>query len=274
MELKWTNNPEYERQKRDHNLRLQGWTQEQIEAMYEEAAATRGWWKNRPPSTSGIFAQLRTQEERDALDARLHGGHNEFTRRIFGLPEPEPEPGKTVDSPVSESGGVSQSRASSPRQTKDISRRTRGGGITKNTAQIQSVVNRGTRSRRAAPTSAKLSMIGRRPKRARASNVADEPDSSVAQTKPHKTRQPKVYKKERASRRLAGKAPEYHMLLNGGTAPWLHENPSRHPPKSRKRKGPSNKKSMQVNGAKPRGISKSGHTGTKRLKKSKKQSGG
>lgn len=67
--------------------------------------------------------------------------------RMFGLkpePEPEPEPG-IADAPASER--VSQPRALSPRPPKDTSRKTRGGRITKSTAQIQSVANHSTGSR-------------------------------------------------------------------------------------------------------------------------------
>jgi hypothetical protein len=47
---------------------------------------------------------------------------------------------------------------------KDISRKTRGGRITKNTTQIQSVTNRSTRSRQAAPILAEALTPNRRPK--------------------------------------------------------------------------------------------------------------
>jgi len=103
--------------------------------------------------------------------------------RIFGL-EPEPEPGM-VGTPASER--VSQPRASSPRPPKDTSRRTRTGRITKNAAQSQSVANRGTRSRsrRAAPTPAEVSMSSPQSKRVRL--APDHPDDNTTQVLP-KTR--------------------------------------------------------------------------------------
>jgi hypothetical protein len=95
---------------------------------------------------------------------------------------------------------------------------------------------------RTRPEVAQASIADRRSKRARASNVADKPDESTAQvprktrkrqpkvykkrpsdavhninnrvlqSRPHNTRQRKVYKQERGSRRLAGRLPEYGML--------------------------------------------------------------
>jgi hypothetical protein len=102
----------------------------------------------------GIFSRL-TQEELDAKhrawDA-LGVSREEQAElvRMFGLkpePEPEPEPG-IADALASER--VSQPRASSPRPPKDTSRKTRGGRVTKSTVRIQSIANRGTRSRQTA----------------------------------------------------------------------------------------------------------------------------
>jgi hypothetical protein len=289
-----------ERRMRDLDLRQKGWTQEQIDAMDREEAAAqaaaRERWK--PPQK-----ELLTQEELDAKQRTYDawGISREEQAEMFGL-KPEPEPGK-ADAPASER--VSQPRASSHRPPKDTSRKTRGGRITKSTAQSQSVTNRGTRSRQAA-TPAEAPTPDRRSKRARASDVVDKPDESTAQvprktrkrqpkvykkrasdavqdiddrglqSKPHNTRQRKAYKQERGSRRLAGRLPEYGMLPKRGEPAPPYEPPSniRKPNPSGPRSRASSKKSIAVKGANPRGISKSGREGTNRPKRSKKGSEG
>jgi hypothetical protein len=279
-------------------------TQEQIDAMDREAAIARERWKNEHPNEHPTFSLLSTpltQEERDALDARLYGGHNELTRRWFGLQEPKPELGNIADTVVAGGRGVSQSRAPKPRPPKDDSRKTRGGRITKSTAQIQSVANSGTRSRHTAPTPAEVPMPNRRSKRQKASDMVDKPEDSTVQV-PRQTRkrQPKVQKErvsgavddiddkvqqskhhdkgQRASRRLAHKPPQFGMFAEQSVTPPLHEPPMRNPPNASKpnfsglRNRAPPKRSTAAKGAKPRGILKSGREGANRPKRSKKRS--
>ena len=329
----------YERRMRDLDLRGKGWTQEQIEAADRADAAVREWrQKNPEPKGSGLLGQAITQEERDVYDAwlqkeraarlRIYGelppsgsgpfgldttqkekdAHDTWRRnihaRVSSQHEQEPGADATADALAPEK--ASRLRAPTPRATKKTSRKTRGGRITKNTAQSQSVANRDTRSRRTAPTLAHALIADRRSKRARASDVVDKPDESTAQvprkarktqpkvdkrasdavqdiddrglqSKPHNTRQRKVYKQERGSRRLAGRLPEYGMLPKRGEPAPPYEPPSniRKPnPSGPRSRASSKKKSIAVKGAKPRGISKSGREGTNRPKGSRKGSEG
>jgi hypothetical protein len=158
---------------------------------------------------------------------------------------------------------VSQPRASPPRQTKDVSRKTRGGRIKKNTAQSQGVTNLGTRAQRAAPEA--LMPDHRSKPLRRASDVLA--DNSAVQV-PQQTRR---------SRRLAHEPPQFGMFAEQSVAPPLHEPTVRNPSNASKpnSSGPRNrppKKSIAAKGAKPRGISKSGREGTNRPKRSKKRS--
>ncbi|CZR65264.1 uncharacterized protein PAC_15164 [Phialocephala subalpina] len=287
--------------------RIKGKTQEQIDAMDREEAAARERRKNETPTKSRLFGPPLTQEELDAKHRTWDawGVSKEEQAelvRMFGLkPEPEPEPG-IADAPASER--VSQPRASSPRPPKDTSRKTRGGRVTKSTARIQSVANRGTRSRQTAPTPAEAPIPNRRSKRQKASDMVDKPEDSTVQV-PRQTRkrQPKVHKErvsgavddiddkvlqskhhdtgQRASRRLAHKPPQFGMFAEQSVTPPLHEPPVRNPSNASKpnSSGPRSraspkKKSIAVKGAKPRGISKSGREGTNRPKRSKKGSEG
>ena len=343
IDLKWKDidkysveKAKYERRMRDLDLRGKGWTQEQIEAADRADAAVREWrQKNPEPRGSGLLGQAITQEERDVYDAwlqkeraarlRIYGelppsgsgpfgldttqkekdAHDTWRRNIHARisSQHEQEPGADATADASAPKKASRLRAPTPRATKNTSRKTRGGRITKNTAQSQS--DRGTR--RTAPTLAQASIADRRSKRARASNVVDKPDESTAQvprkirkrqpkvdkkrasdavqdiddrglrSKAHNTRQRKVYKQERGSRRLAGHLPEYGMLPKRGEPAPPYEPPSNtYKPNT---SGPcsrasSKKKSIAVKGAKPRGISKSGREGMNRPKRSKKGSEG
>ena len=112
------------------------------------------------------------------------------------------------------------------------------------------------RSKRAAPTLTEALVDER---------VSNATNVKVLPSKHHKTRQRKVYKKERASRRIAKRS----------VAPPLHE-PLQRNASTRKGNpaGPRSKeKSIAVEPAKHRGALKSGQEGTHRLT-SKKQSGG
>jgi hypothetical protein len=179
---------------------------------------------------------------------------------------------------------VSQPRASplrTQKPAKDISRKTRGGRITKNTAQSQSIANSGTQPRQAAPAPAEAPTPDRRPKRLKqASDIVDEPDDSPQVPRKPRKRQPKVYKQERESRRLAGHLPEFGLLPKRGEPAPPCKPPLRHPSNTRnpnplghRSRASSKKKPIAVKGAKPQGISKSGREETNRSKRSKKQSG-
>jgi hypothetical protein len=219
---------------------------EQIEA--EDRAEHAAWkerhkrWENEPP-VKGIFSRLTKEEmeakHRDWDASGLSKERQAELVRIFGLPNVRPfSTGKSDGSEV-----VSQPRASSPPPPKHTSRKTRGGRITKNTAQNQKAIRPGTRSRQSAPTSAKSPTPGRRPTRSkRVPEVLDESGVSTARAR-HGSRR---------SRRLAGQSPEFGMLSGSRLS----------------------KKAMVAKGSKPRGISKSGREGTNRPKRSKKQSEG
>jgi hypothetical protein len=320
---------EYEDRMRKFDLRAQGWTPEQIEAA--DRADTAAWeWrqKNPEPRGSGLLGQAITQEESDVYDTwlqkeraarlRIYGelpprsgsgplgrytqkekdAYDTWRRNIHARVSSQQEPGADATADASAPEKASRLRAPTPRAT-NTSRKTRGGRITKDTAQSQSVANRDTRLTQA-------SIADRRLKGARATDVVDKPDESTAQvpqktrkrqpkvykkrasdvvhdiddqvlqSKPHNTRQRKVYKQERGSRRLAGHLPEYGMLPKQGEPAPPYEPPSntRKPNPSGPRSRASSKKSIVVKGAKPRGISKSGREGTNRPKRSKKQSKG
>ncbi|CZR52894.1 uncharacterized protein PAC_02771 [Phialocephala subalpina] len=306
---------EYEDRMRKFDLRAQGWTQEQIEAA--DRADTAAWkWQQKNPQPRGLslFGPPLTQEESDAYDAWLQK-ERAARLRIYGGPPPsesgtigqaaldawrrniharvssqhEQEPGADATADASAPEKASRLRAPTPRATKNTSRKTRGGRITKNTAQSQS--DRGTRSRRTAPTLAQASIADRRSKRARASDVVDKPDESTAQV-PRKTskRQPKVDEKrasdavqdiddrglqskphnkgQRASRRLAHEPPQFGMFA----PPVRNPSNASKPNSSGLRNRAPPKKSIAAKGAKPRGISKSGREGTNHPKRSKKRS--
>jgi hypothetical protein len=179
------------------------------------------------------------------------------------VPEPYrgPVPG-TADAPASKS--ASQPRASPPRQTKDTSRKTRGGRITKNTAQSQSVVSRGARSGLSAPTSAKVPTSNRELNRSkRAPDVLEElGDNATRAPLQPRRRQRKAYKKERASRRLAGELPEFGMLPGRGEALPHYETSLQQPLDTRKTSRSGTRRSAlstgpTVKGAKPQGVSRS-----------------
>jgi hypothetical protein len=180
----------------------------------------------------------------------------------------------------SEIVGASQPPASLLRPqktTKEMSRRTRGGRITKNTTQSQGIGNGQTLSRQAVPTPAEALTPDCRLKRLRqVSDMVGEPDNSPPQVprKPHK-KQRKVYKQERESRRLAGHLPEFGLLPKRGEPAPPYETLLRCPSNTRNpnplghRSRASSKQSIAVKCAKPQGISKSRREETYSLKRSK-----
>jgi hypothetical protein len=104
----------------------------------------------------------------------------------------------------------------------------------------------------------------------RASDTVQDIDDRGLQSKAHNTRQRKVYKQERGSRRLAGHLPEYGILPKRGKPAPPYEPPSntRKPnPLSPRSRVSSKKNLIAVKGAKPRGISKPEREGTNRPKK-------
>ncbi|EFY91716.1 hypothetical protein J3459_003992 [Metarhizium acridum] len=102
----------------------------------------------------------------------------------------------------------------SPRQTAKALHGTRSGRITKE-----------------APTHAKASPSDPRRRRPNPEAVGELGNSTRTASQIHK-RQPKTYKKERSSRRQAGKAPEYGML-DEGEIPYSLRKPSNTRPTSR-----------------------------------------
>ena len=202
---------------------------------------------------------------------------------LFARRKPQPAAIAERANGLSEVVGLSDPRAT-PRQpqkrTKGISYKTLESRITKNT---KTTANRGTRSRRAAPTLTEVLIPDSRPKRLRqAPDIMDQPGDSTAQVpeKPRK-RQPKVYEKKRASRRLAGQPPEFGILLSQAEIPPLYGIPSQNRSSTRKphpsgvrNRAPSKGKSITVKGAKPQGISKSPQERTNRPKRSNKRSEG
>ncbi|KIM93092.1 hypothetical protein OIDMADRAFT_36026 [Oidiodendron maius Zn] len=294
LKLKWTNNWEYERQKKDYNHRLQGWTQEQIDAEHQEATARWERRKNEPPRRSGFFSLPLTQEEIDERNRVWDAqgvSHEERLEldRIFGRQVPEP----AVTNRLPETAGVAKPRTSTPRQTKGISHKTRGGRITKNIAQSQIAANRGNQSRRVTPTPLKAPIPDRQANQLR--RAPDESDGNTAQVPPkthkrkpkahkerasdtnnkilqpkhHNRRQRKAYRKERASRRLAHEPPQFGMFAEQNEILPLREPQSRNRSNASKPNslGPRNcapSKSIKTKGAKHQGISKSGRKKTNR----------
>jgi hypothetical protein len=88
----------------------------------------------------------------------------------------------------------------------------------------------------------------------------------VLQSNHYNTRQQKVYKKERASQRLAHEPPQFGMFAEQSVTPLLYKPPLRTLNASKPiSSGLCNRaplKSTVAKGAKPQGISKSGRKGT------------
>ena len=254
LRLKWTNNREYERQKENYNLRIRGWTQEQIDASEREAAARWERTKEEREANDAWFRSQRTKEEREASDAWLRRERADLAR-LLGHQEPDPDPelgiGTKSDAPVSGSIGISRPRVLPPgpqRPIKDISRKTRSGRIAKNTVQRQSVARGDARTRQSAPTHAEAPIRNCLPKRFKeAPDTQDEPlDSTTQPQHQPRRRRRKAYEKERESRRLRGQSPEFGMLRE-----------QRKPSSSGSRSSGLSRKPKLVKGAKPQGISKS-----------------
>ncbi|KAF2242263.1 hypothetical protein BU26DRAFT_570949 [Trematosphaeria pertusa] len=277
-QLQWTDHGEYDRQMRHHNLRIEGYTQERIEEMDREAAAR---WERRqrepPPARSSLFGRPITQGERDASAARLREDRVKLARLVAQHErELVTEPGATADAPVSESVGASQPQTSLFQPTEDISRKTRGGRITKNAIQNQSGTRKNIRSRRPAPTSAEALIPDRQPKRFKEMPATlDEPvDSPTPAQRQPRRRQCKAYEEKRTSRRLAGQSPEFGMLLGRGEAPPHYEATLQQPSDIRKTSRSGKRRSTlsagpTVKGAKPQGVLRSRQAKTSRPKSRK-----
>ncbi|RYP53068.1 hypothetical protein DL768_001845 [Monosporascus sp. mg162] len=164
----------------------------------------------RPANSFPQFSPLekrqppRNQEEIDKLfrlwddRALSHAEQNELTR-LYGFDE-KPACRGGRDGPR----GQQQSRLSF---AEDACRKTRGGRITKNAPQRQSGSRRGTRSRQSAPTRAEALPPARR-RSPSTPEVLEELGDDTLTAPQHCRRQRKTYRKERASRRLAGELPE------------------------------------------------------------------
>ncbi|EFZ00663.1 hypothetical protein X797_004299 [Metarhizium robertsii] len=220
-----------------------GWTTEQIEALYNATVSMHEWIKENPapdemrPYRCGKF-ESPTPEQQAAIGTwwdkstaatiEYYGacprtGWGPFGFSIYdflvgftsmGYKDKEEEEiwrqntharlcsrqqealaSTKGDAPATEKP-LSQ-RSLSPRQTDKVRHETPGGGI-----------NKGT------PTHAKASALNRRRRPPTLDTVGKLGNS--ARTASHRPkRQLKIYKKERSSRRQAGKAPEYGMLGEG-----------------------------------------------------------
>ncbi|KFY94421.1 hypothetical protein V500_03269 [Pseudogymnoascus sp. VKM F-4518 (FW-2643)] len=182
-------------------------------------------------------------------------------------------------------------------QTKGSLHNTRSSRIEKNTRHNRNITAGGNLSQRAAPTENPSS--DRRPKRPRRglngadgpgklaaqaplrSNKAQKQMSKASRERVRAQRLPKVRQEPlRASRRLAGKQPEFDMLPYEGTSLQKREAPRRRntndadlrspPPPSR---SPRNKKKGPSKAAKPQGIVKPETKSTSRAKRQRKLPG-
>lgn len=148
-------------------------------------------------------------------------------------------------------------QASLPRPAKDTSRKTRSGRIAKNAAQSR----RGTRFRHSEPTRAEALPLHRRRGPSKPDVLGDIGHNTRTAPQPRK-RQRKTYKKERASRRLAGDLPEFAGLPVRSEAPPLYEPSLQQAPDADKtsssvpRSSRLSKKPTVIKGAKSQGISK------------------
>jgi hypothetical protein len=245
---------EYKERMRKFDLRAHGWTQEQIDAADRADAAFCKWYEeNSAPRGSGLLGEIMTREERDlfrvwvqkepAARVRIYGElppsiSNPFGPKIQHEKDAHDAWRRNIHARVSSQHEQSKQLKRAPDQPDD------------NTVQVPAKTRK------------------RQPKvhKERASNVIED---GVRQSKHPITRQRKVYKRERASPRLAERS----------AAPLLHEPPLRNPSNASKlnssdRRAAPKKKSIAVKGAKPQEISKSGREGTNRpkAKRSKKRS--
>ncbi|KAK2810290.1 hypothetical protein FQN50_003021 [Emmonsiellopsis sp. PD_5] len=240
--VKWKgkNDWKYEALKRDHNLMLQGWTQEQIDAEKREQKEMRRRARREPhrPVTGPLGGREKDAEEGDMTVAQWREIAESALRR----------------------GGYTSSSSSEPElppqsQTpnEEVLRKTRAGRITKTAPKNQSIAKRNN------------------PRQPKSTSTRAEVRSGARKTR---KREPKVYKKERESRRLAGLSPEYGMLPKRGEAPEPYEAPLHHPSSGRKpsrlesRGRSASKKTKNVNAqrvSKPTQHRPSRQKGSKRL---------
>lgn len=149
---------------------------------------------------------------------------------------------------------------------KDTSAR---GSVTKNTPQSR---NHGAaRSRRSAPASTDALPLDRR-RRPSNPDASEEPGDKPQIVPRGHMRQRRIYKKERASRRLAGQVPEFGLLAGRGETQSFYK-ASLQSSNTRKMssKGARNGRLLKkptAEGAKPQGISKYGQKRTNRSKRS------
>ncbi|KAI1300449.1 hypothetical protein F5Y03DRAFT_397167 [Xylaria venustula] len=285
-----------QRRFQDHiDLPKKGWTQEEINAMYDAEAAMYEWrQKNPAPKGSGDFGKAVTPGEGAASDSWLRK-HNAAWIRFYGeLPlkgsgrfgmaaTQEEEDAKEIwrkniharvssRQPREAQAGIigdastsevaSNPRISSPRQTNNVLYQTRSGRITKN-----------------APTYAESSPRDRR-RRPSEPDMLEELGDNTRAASQRRNRQRKTYKKERASRRLAGELPEYGMLPGQGEAEPLYKATLRQPSNTRRtstsgpRSGRLSKNPTAVRSEKPQGIVKPRRAGTSRPKRPAKGSKG
>ncbi|KJZ69992.1 hypothetical protein HIM_10619 [Hirsutella minnesotensis 3608] len=260
--LKWTDQRQYylkkeqrERRVRDLDLRLNGWTQEQIDAMDREKAAARKEYQNQlrmePPK--GFWGRPITQEERDEVAALLQKDRQDLARLVAQY--------ETGSNHGPSATASRQLEASPPRRTKDTSRKVLGRRITKLAAQNQSDTRRCTRSRQPTPSAKTPTTSQRSAKYKRGPKVLDEPGLGTVQAQ----------RIPRRSRRLAGQLPEFSTLLSDPPPRYetlqsshleTHKTSSSDP-----RRGRLTRRPMTAKIAKPQGISKSRQDGAAGLKR-------
>lgn len=225
--------------------RKKGWTAEEIDAEFDADIALHEWGpKNPEPEGSGIYGTTATPEDRaasyiweqnlNALKIRLYGELPPMGSGLGGFPVTEEERDafdvwrKNIHARVSrrqQQGGLASAssdasatkkasniRVSPPRRPTDILRRTRGSRITKNAA-----------------THAEASPFYRR-RQPSEPDTLEELGNNTQTTSQHRPARRKTYKKERASRRLAGELPEHGMLLGRGEVQPLYWASSQQPP--------------------------------------------
>ncbi|OBT44612.1 hypothetical protein VE00_05827 [Pseudogymnoascus sp. WSF 3629] len=186
--------------------------------------------------------------------------------------------------------------ASPPSQTKGSLHKTRGSRVEKNTRHNRNVTTGGSLSHQVVPI--EESSPDSRPKRLKRPNAAEEPNkpcveipfksnkaqkrlSKISRESPRARRLPKARQEPlRASRRLAGKQPEFDMLPYDGTALQKRVAPQRNDTNnvdlrspSSPNRSPPNKKKAPSKAAKPQGIVKPETKSTGRTRKQKKRSG-
>ncbi|KAI1176696.1 hypothetical protein F4777DRAFT_247829 [Nemania sp. FL0916] len=261
------------------DLPEKGWTSEQIDAEYDADISLLEWRRKNPePKGSGVYGLDVTPEEHAAKDIwlqklndakiRIYGELPPKGSAVGGLPANDEERDRmeawrknihthvsrqrqqeavgSAASDASDTEAASNPRDSSPSKTKGVLRRARSGQIIKN------------RSEHAPKSSSD------RGRRLSGLDVPGDPSDNTS-TSPKRISKPcKTYKKERASRRLAGASPEkVGSLPEHNKVESAHDDSIREPSNIVQGSGPSSESSKLPEApaiageAKPRTASKS-----------------